>query len=138
MSSTPLLLDTCAVIWLFNRSPLSGASRAAIAAAATDRCLFVSPFSAWEIGMLVKKGKIALTMSPSLWFSKVVEHPAITLADLNDDLLISSSFLPGEPPGDPADRIVVATARQERLAVVTRDRPILEYAGRGHVAALAC
>ena len=88
--------------------------------------------------MLVRKGKIALTMPPRLWFEKVVEHPAITLAPLTHGLLIESSFLPGDPPGDPADRIIVATARQTGCSVVTRDRPILAYAGHGHVAALAC
>jgi PIN domain nuclease of toxin-antitoxin system len=98
MTSAPLLLDTCAVIWLFNRSPLSAPAREAIAAAATDRQLFVSPFSGWEIGMLVRKGKIALTVPPLLWFDKVVDHPAIVLATLTHDVLIESSFLPGEPP----------------------------------------
>ncbi len=136
--SVPLLLDTCAVIWLFNRSPLSEASRTAIAAAATDRRLFVSPFSGWEIGMLAKKGKIALTMPPLLWFEKVVEHPAITLAALTYQVMIESSFLPGDPPGDPADRIIVATARQSGCSIVTRDQPILDYANLGHVTALPC
>lgn len=135
---TPLLLDTCAVIWLFNRSPMSDASRAAISDAATNRCLYISPFSGWEIGMLVKKGKIALTMSPALWFSSVVDHPAITLAGLDHDLLIESSFLPAEPPGDPADRIIIATARQSGLTIVTRDRLIVEYAELGHAKALVC
>jgi PIN domain nuclease of toxin-antitoxin system len=136
--TVPLLLDTCAIIWLFNRSPLSPASRAAIADAATNRQLFVSPFSAWEIGMLVKKGKIALSMPPVLWFTKIAQHPAITLAPLPYEVLIESSFLPGEPPNDPADRIIVATARQTGCSIVTRDRPILTYAEYGHVAALEC
>lgn len=135
---TPLLLDTCAVIWLFNRSPMSEPSRAAIADAAVNRCLFVSPFSGWEIGMLVKKGKIALTMPPALWFSQVVEHPAVTLAILSHELMIDSSFLPAEPPGDPADRIIIATARHSGLMIVTRDRPIVAYAAKGHVKALVC
>jgi PIN domain nuclease of toxin-antitoxin system len=138
MSSRPLLLDTCAVIWLFNRSPMSNASRAEIATAATDGHLFVSPFSAWEIGMLVKKGKIALTMPPLLWFSKVREHPAIKVAQLTHDLLIESSFLPGAPPGDPADRIIVASARRSECAVVTRDRLILASSQLGQVAAAVC
>lgn len=138
MAVAPLLLDTCAVIWLFNRSPLDPAARAAIADAASAGRLFVSPFSGWEIGMLVRKGRIALTMPPALWFAKVVDHPSITLASLHHDILIESSFLPADPPGDPADRIIVATARHAGLAVVTRDRPILDYAARGHVAALAC
>jgi PIN domain nuclease of toxin-antitoxin system len=138
VSSLPLLLDTCAVIWLFNRSPMSESSRAAIADAATNRCLFVSPFSGWEVGMLVKKGKIALTMPPALWFSQVVDHPAITQASLGYDLMIESSFLPAEPPGDPADRIIIATARQSGLMIVTRDRLIAGYAELGHVKVLLC
>ena len=138
MPSTPVLLDTCALIWLFNRSPLNEASRKAIAAAATDQRLLVSPFSAWEVGMLVRKGKIALTMPPRTWFGKVAEHPAITLAELTPEVLIESSFLPGEPPGDPADRIVVATGRANGATIVTRNRPILAYAALGHAAALAC
>lgn len=138
MNAMPLLLDTCAVIWLFNRSPLTETSRTAISEAATAGQLYVSPFSGWEIGMLVRKRKIALTMPPALWFSKVMDHPAITLASLHYGILIESSFLPADPPGDPADRIVVATARQFGLTIVTRDKPILDYAGLGHVAALGC
>lgn len=88
--------------------------------------------------MLVRKGKIALTMPPLTWFDKVVDHPAVTLAMLTHEALIDSSFLPGEPPGDPADRIIVATARNLRCSVVTRDRPILAYAKLGHVSALEC
>ncbi len=86
--------------------------------------------------MLVKKGKIALTMPPALWFSQVVEHPAVTLAILSHELMIDSSFLPAEPPGDPADRIIIATARHSGLMIVTRDRPIVAYAAKGHVKAL--
>lgn len=138
MNTVPLLLDTCAVIWLFNRSPLNAGARTAISEAATAGRLYVSPFSGWEIGMLVRKRKIALTMPPRVWFSKVVDHPAITLAGLHHDILIESSFLPADPPGDPADRIVVATARQSGLTIITRDGPILDYAALGHVSALAC
>jgi PIN domain nuclease of toxin-antitoxin system len=133
-----LLLDTCAVIWLFNGSPISDEAKAAIAQAARDDTLYVSPFSAWEIGMLAQKKRIALTMSATQWFSRVVDHPSVTLASLSPDLLIESSFLPDEPPGDPADRIVIATARKLGAAIVTRDRPILSYARKGHVPALAC
>jgi PIN domain nuclease of toxin-antitoxin system len=138
VTSSPLLLDTCAVIWLFNRSPMSEPSRAAISDAATNRCLYVSPFSGWEVGMLVKKGKIALTMPPAVWFSQVVDHPAVTLTNLSYELMISSSFLPADPPGDPADRIIIATARQSGLTLVTRDRLIIDYAAKGHVKALVC
>jgi PIN domain nuclease of toxin-antitoxin system len=138
VTAVPLLLDTCAVIWLFNRSAMSDASRAAITDAATNGCLFVSPFSGWEVGMLVKKGKIALTMPPARWFSLISDHPAVTLASLSHEILIESSFLPSEPPGDPADRIIIATARQSGLTIVTRDRLIFNYAEQGHVKVMPC
>lgn len=136
--SSGLLLDTCAVIWLFNRSLMSEASRKAIADAATAGNLYVSPFSGWEIATLVRKGKIALTMSPQQWFRSVIDNAAVTLAPLNHELLINSCELAFDPPADPADRIMIATARQMRLTVVTRDRPILDYANRGHVGGLEC
>jgi PIN domain nuclease of toxin-antitoxin system len=133
-----LLLDTCAVIWLFNGSKMNDASRQAISEAATANTLFVSPFSGWEVATLVRKGRIALTMSPLRWFQHVAEHAGVTLAPLDHETLIDSCALPAEPPGDPADRIMIATARRLRLAIVTRDRPILDYARQGHVAALEC
>jgi len=138
MSARPLLLDTCAIIWLFNRSLMREEARKAIAEAAVAQALYVSPFSAWEIATLVRKKKIVLSMSPRDWFGFVAQHPAITLAPLDYDLLIESCLLPDDPPSDPADRIVIETARRLRLCVVTRDGPILQYSASGHVATLAC
>ena len=54
------------------------------------------------------------------------------------DILIGSSFLPGKPPRDPADRILAVTAREYGYQLVTRDRPLLDYADQGHIRALAC
>lgn len=138
MSPQPLLLDTCAVIWLFNRSPMAAEARRSISDAATGGTLYVSPFSGWEIATLARKKKIVLSMSARDWFGFVVGHPAIRLAPLDHDILIESCQLGDEPPSDPADRIIVETARRFRLRVVTRDGPILDYAARGHVAAMLC
>ena len=54
------------------------------------------------------------------------------------ELLILSSFLPGSPPRDPADRILAATAREFGYVLMTRDRLLLDYADQGHVRALSC
>jgi PIN domain nuclease of toxin-antitoxin system len=54
------------------------------------------------------------------------------------ELLIASSFLPGIPPRDPADRILAATAREYGYVLVTRDRPLLDYSEQGHIQELAC
>lgn len=136
--SPRLLLDTCAVIWLFGGSKMTEESRTAISEAAAARTLHVSPFSAWEIATLVRKGRLALTMTPHQWFQRVLDHPGVELAPLDPDVLIASCELPPSPPGDPADRIIIATARHMQLTIVTRDESILAYARLGHVAAMEC
>jgi PIN domain nuclease of toxin-antitoxin system len=60
------------------------------------------------------------------------------LADISVKILIASSFLPGTPPRDPADRIIAATAREHGYQLVTRDGLLLDYAAEGHIQALAC
>ncbi len=134
-----LLLDTCAAIWISEDSVLSDQAVAAIDRAADDgEPVLLSPITAWEIGSLVAKNRIALPTSPEMWFTRLLKAPTVKLADLSPSVLIASSFLPGAPPRDPADRIIIATARAENLTVVTRDRQILAYGKAGHVIALAC
>lgn len=136
---SPLLLDTCAVIWLMNDAPMSQAAVDRFDAAAdAPQPLYVSPYSAQEIGMLVSRGRLPLAVSPLVWFRRLLGVEGIRLADMSPDILIQSSFLPGEPPRDPADRIIIATARELGLTIVTRDSLILDYAAKGHVNALAC
>lgn len=53
-------------------------------------------------------------------------------------VLVASSFLPQPIHGDPADRIIIATARERDLTIITRDRAILSYGNAGHVRTLAC
>jgi PIN domain nuclease of toxin-antitoxin system len=60
------------------------------------------------------------------------------LADLSPDILIASSFLPGNPQRDPADRIVLATARDLGVTLITRDRLLLAYGENGQVNTIAC
>ncbi len=135
----PLLLDTCAVIWI--------AAGAAISAEATEVLrnanargvtIAISPISAWEIGLLVARGRLALSTSPRAWISTVLAQPGVALAEMSPDILLDSSFLPGEPPRDPADRIILATARANGMCIITRDRAMLSYAGAGHAEAIEC
>lgn len=134
-----LLLDTCALLWLAADAPVADAAAAEIDAAyRTGETVWVSPITAWEVGLLTARGRIALATSPEAWFRRAVTQVGVGLCPLEPEVLIASSFLPGAPPRDPADRIVIATARALDLRVVTRDRLILGYAGEGHVAALPC
>lgn len=100
--------------------------------------LCVSPITAWEIGLLVSRGRVSLLMSPQRWFDRLLEAPGVTLSAMPPAVLIASSLLPGEPPADPADRILAATAREYGYTLVTRDRPLLGYAKQGHIQAIAC
>ena len=53
-------------------------------------------------------------------------------------VLVASTTLPGTPPNDPADRIIIATARAFGYVLATRDAKILEYGAQGHVRVVAC
>jgi PIN domain nuclease of toxin-antitoxin system len=86
--------------------------------------------------MLVAKGKIRLTTAPEDWFDQLLAKPGIRLSTLTPRILIGSTSLPGNPPNDPADRIVAATAREHGYTVITRDREILNYATQGHIRAI--
>ena len=99
--------------------------------------VLVSPITAWEIGLLVAKGRLALSLPPLSWFEQVLEL-GVDLAPMTPDILVASSSLPGPPLRDPADRIIAATARAMGYRLMTRDRPLLDFAASGQVAAIPC
>jgi len=139
MAEAPLLLDTCAAIWVAEDQPISERATLALDEAhATDQFVYVSPITAWEVGLLVARGRLTMIVKPQLWFGRLLDVANMRLADMSPDLLISSSFLPGEPPRDPADRIIAATAREYGYTLMTRDRLLLGYAEQGHIQAVCC
>ena len=140
MSETPtLLLDTHAAIWIAeDQSLAAGAVDAIDAAYRADGTIFVSAITAWEIGLLVARNRLGLSARPERWFQQLLTIPGVRLADLSPDILIASSFLPGEPPRDPADRILLATARELGATLITRDRLLLKYSEAGQVSAIEC
>lgn len=135
--TAPLLLDTCAVIWAANGTdaPL----RAKLREAYENRTpLWISPITAWEIGTLAAAGRIGIARPVLSWFEDMLTRSGATLAELGPRVLVASTELPEGMNRDPADRIIVATAREFGLRVVTRDQKILSYADKGHVLAVAC
>jgi PIN domain nuclease of toxin-antitoxin system len=135
----PVLLDTCAALWLANGDPLSAGGLAAIRGAARQGTgIYLSPISAWEISLLAARGRLGLSMSARQWFDAPLGLPGFRLAELTADILIDSNKLGHESPCDPADRIVVATARALGAPVVTRDRQIIDYAKGGRVDVILC
>jgi PIN domain nuclease of toxin-antitoxin system len=139
MSARPLLLDTCALIWIAEGAHLSGAAIEALdATSEAGGDTYVSPISAWEIGLLAARERLKFLITPQRWFQRVLDAPHVRLADMSPEILIASSFLPGDPPRDPADRIIAATARDYGCTVLTRDRELVRYAEQGHLRLIVC
>jgi len=134
-----VLLDTCAAIWLMNGDIMTPQSRAAISTAQTHNLgVFVSPISAWEISMLMTRGRIRLTLEPEAWFDALLEWPGVRLAPMPPSVLITSNLLPGSPPRDPADRIIASTARAFGYSVITRNGELTTYSDAGHIEVIGC
>jgi PIN domain nuclease of toxin-antitoxin system len=132
-----ILLDTCAAVFLVAEQLKTVAREALEDADRNGSAIYVSPITAWEIGMLVSRNRLVLTTSPELWFAAIVRS-GIKLVEMGPDVLIASSFLPSSDLRDPADRILAATARLYGHRLMTRDRPLLDYASQGHLNAIAC
>ena len=136
---TPLLLDTHAALWISENEKLADTAIAALDEAEDEGVpALISPITAWEIGLLVARGRVALPSSPEVWFERLLEAPNTQLAEMPPKVLIASSFLPNAPVKDPADRILIATAREYGLTLITRDRALLSYAEAGHLKAIGC
>lgn len=137
--TTPLLLDTCAALWMTQDQPLSD-----VAVSELDRAfdlnqtIFICPISIWEVGLQMAKGRMTVATSTQRWYENLSATPGIAFSDLSPLVLLASTQLPAFDNRDPADRIIIATAREYGLRIVTRDRKILDYADKGHVLALAC
>ena len=137
--SKGLLLDTCAIIWIANDKEVSKAALDAVNAVSSDGGdLCVSAISAWEIGMLISRQKLPTTKHALAWFEDFVSAGNITVKDANPSVLVAASYLPEPLHNDPIDRIIIATAREHDLTIVTRDRAILGYGAAGFVKTLAC
>ena len=137
--SRHFLLDTCACLWLTSGETLRGGATQRL----TDEVgqgarLGVSPATAWEVGMLASKGRVAIRTDPMTWFRALLSLPGARLMRMPPAILVASSFLPGSPPADPADRLMAATARAYNMILVTRHRPLLDYGEAGHVDAMDC
>jgi PIN domain nuclease of toxin-antitoxin system len=137
LSDRPLLLDTHALLWITRGDVSAEAIELLDGAAQRGVQVLVSPISAWEVSMMVARGRLTLPMSPQDWFAAAIDE-GLAWAPLTPEVLMAAPLLPGRLPRDPADRIIVATARAFGYRLVTRDRGLLDYAAGGHMLAVAC
>lgn len=129
-----VILDTCAWIWYATKpDQLSRPAAEAIQLEKSRSGIFVCVISVWEVAKLVEKGKLRFSIPCGDWIDQAMRLEGITLQPLTPEICIASTQLPGAFHGDPADQIIVATARSLSLPVITSDRGIRRYA---HVASL--
>ncbi len=132
-----LLLDTHALAWLIlGERRLGKQAYEAIRKSARADRLLVSAITPWEIGVLVAKKRIDLHQDAMEWVRQALALPGIRLAPLEPEIAVVSTCLPFEMHPDPADRILVATARHLGATLVTADQLLRELAKKGHFKAL--
>lgn len=122
-----IVLDTHIWIWWVHGDERLTQRQMEIIQAHEDDEIGVSAISCWEIAKLVERGRLDLPCPLEDWFDLALSYPGIRLIELTPAIAIESTRLPGEFHRDPADQIIVATARIHGCPLVTSDSRILEY-----------
>lgn len=132
------MLDTHIWVWYVegDRDRFARRIEPHVEAAVDRHDLLVSAISVWEIAQLEARGRLELALDIRAWVARALAFPGLRLKGLSPAIAVDSTRLPGAPHGDPADRMLMATARRIGATLVTCDTRILAYAKAGHVRAL--
>ncbi len=122
------LLDTHAWIW-WNMEPNKLSRKAQATIANTERYseILLSAISPWEFCKLLEKERIGISCAPEEWISEALRMPKLRLVPLTPTIACQSTTLPQPFHDDPADQIIVATAREENATILTKDQLIRGY-----------
>jgi PIN domain nuclease of toxin-antitoxin system len=125
-----IVLDTHVLVWWVNDdAELSPTAKAVIQNEIDDEngLILISSITAWEIALLVQKGRLALSTQIDDWLATVSEIDSVRFVPVDNDVAVQSTQLPGEFHPDPADRMIVALARHVSAPLVTADTKIRSY-----------
>lgn len=123
-----IVLDTHAWIWwISDPSLLSESAKSIIDAEVAERKIFISSISAWEIAILVSRGRLKMTMSANDWVAASEALPFFNFVPVTNSIALKSVNLPGTLHNDPADRIIISTALSLGASLVTKDEKIQNY-----------
>ncbi len=123
-----VVLDTHVWLWLLmGSSELSRSFRQGIELSQKHHGVLISAISIWEVGMFAERKRVQLDMDSLDWVLQALDFPGTRLVPLTPKISIQSTRLPGTVHGDPADRILVATAHEENAVLVTCDKKLLQY-----------
>jgi PIN domain nuclease of toxin-antitoxin system len=125
----PTLLDTHAWVWWVTEDRrLTTAARRAIERSQASSGLSLSLISVWEVAKKVEKAQLVLDRPVDSWLELALTRPGLHLVELTRPILVESCKLPPPFHGDPADQLIVATARDRDAAIITKDERIRGYA----------
>jgi PIN domain nuclease of toxin-antitoxin system len=122
-----ILLDTHIWIWWVSQHPRLTPQLVQIIQHHQNSGLGISIISCWEVAKLVEHNRLQLTLSTADWLELALAYPGIQLLDLTVPIIIDATQLPGTFHRDPADQIIVATARKHNIPLLTVDAKILQY-----------
>jgi PIN domain nuclease of toxin-antitoxin system len=122
-----ILLDTHIWVWWVHADPQLTSTQQQHLKDNEAKGLGISVLSCWEVAKLVERGRLVFPCSVSDWIDQALAYPGIRLLELTPRIAIESTQLPGTFHRDPADQIIVATARVHNLALLTADAKILQY-----------
>jgi PIN domain nuclease of toxin-antitoxin system len=124
-----IFLDTCAILWLLAGVPPRAEAMDAIEAARGEDNVLISPISAWEIAMKERRrpGSLGLSAPALDVYRFFLRQAGVRAIPLSPEILVASVDIAGLETNDPADRMIVASARATTARVVTGDRRILSY-----------
>jgi PIN domain nuclease of toxin-antitoxin system len=122
-----ILLDTHIWVWWVHGDPRLTTGPRQVLADNEESGLGVSVISCWEVAKLVEYGRLLLPCSTSEWIEQALAYPGVELLPLTPQIALESTELPGEFHRDPADQIIVATARLLARPLLTADEKILAY-----------
>ena len=122
-----VVLDTNVWIWWTEDPDRLNALQLAAIISNEDDVIGVSAISCWEIAKQIELGRLSLSVGLTEWFEIALGYPGVTLLPLTPEVAIEATSLPGEFHKDPADQIIVATARLNGCPLVSADRRIRAY-----------
>ncbi len=129
-----LILDTHVFVWLLNgNATISTATRNIIQKTLSNGNVYISAISCWEIAMLEERKRIILTEPCLQWINEGLSHSGVQVLPLSAEISVESCNLPGNPHGDPSDKIIIASARLTNSHLITKDNAIIAYSKQHHV-----
>lgn len=129
-----IVLDTVTLVWFTLGDERLGSKSRSLIDSGND--FAISAITPWEVSMLVGKGRLGLGKSPLAWINGILADPRMELMPITPKLAVDAGLLPATIHGDPADRLIMATAQDLACPVLTPDEKLLACSAQGLVQAL--